>query len=39
MAPGPNNITAGDFNGDDLPDLVTSDDLTGGATVLVNLYR
>ena len=39
MAPGPNNITAGDFNGDGLPDLVTSDYWTGGATVLVNLYR
>jgi hypothetical protein len=39
MAPSPINLTAGDFNGDSLPDLVTSDYLTGGATVLVTLYR
>ena len=39
MAPGPFNLTAGDFNGDGLPDLVTSDLRTGGATVLLTRYR
>ncbi|MGH8095240.1 MAG: FG-GAP repeat domain-containing protein [Chthoniobacterales bacterium] len=39
MAPSPVNITAGDFNGDGLPDFVTSDSQTGGATVLVTRYR
>jgi hypothetical protein len=39
MAPSPNSLTVGDFNGDGLPDLVTSDYMTGGATVLVTLYR
>ncbi len=39
MEAGPRNLSAGDFNGDGRPDLVTADYLTGGATVLVTLYR
>ena len=37
--PAPVDLTAGDFNGDGRPDLVTADHGTGGATVLLSRPR